>query len=233
MADFAVYLAKGHLKIQTQADVIERVGQMFRWAHRTGIAKQDYSLWLPVINAPKPIFAPVSVDDVQSLLAACTQTRYAARNQAMIAVMAGAGLRLEETVSLNVQDIAFYADNSAGISVLSGKGSKSRVVALPATYGGCVRFWIDHLDTDGPVFTSQKGIRLTARGAHNEFKKLAEKAGLNLSCHDMRRHYATQWIINHPGRYVELQQQMGHSDFSTTTGYIWLTADHVKSLLEK
>lgn len=111
MFTFAEYLAGSGLNERTQVDTVERVCQMFRWAQRIGIAKLDYSLWLPSFNAPKPVFKPTTLEDVQKLLVACAKTRYAVRNRALVAIMAGAGLRLEETVALNVEDVAFYADN--------------------------------------------------------------------------------------------------------------------------
>ena len=124
MADFASYLAESNLKLSTQSEVVMRVAQLFIWAYRRKVAQQDYSLWLPTIKAPAPLFAPVSLDDVDALLLACLCTRYAARNQCMVAIMAGAGLRLEETVALNVQDVShdgeFYS-----IQVRNGKGTKS------------------------------------------------------------------------------------------------------------
>ncbi len=230
-ADFTDYLAASSLKSTTQADVIKRVSQMFTWAHRASVAKLDYSLWLPSINAPKTIFNPVSPGDVQAMLTACLFTRYADRNRAMIAVMAGAGLRLEETVALDTGDLHFDATGAGSLVVRRGKGSKSRVVAFKATYGAHLRYWLDQLVANRPLLNSQKGDRLTTSGAYNEFKRIAAKAGLSLSCHDMRRHYATQWIIEHPGRYVELQKMMGHSDFSTTANYIWLTQNHIESLV--
>lgn len=230
MADFAVYLAKSHLKIQTQADVIERVGQMFRWAHRTGIAKQDYSIWLPIINAPITVFNPVSDADVLALLAACNKMRYAMRDQAMISIMAGAGLRLNEAISTNTTDLSFDADNTGSVVVRSGKNSKSRVVGFPAHFGEHVRRWVDALDTPGPVVTSQKGDRISADGAYTEFKAIARHANLDVSCHDMRRYFATKWIIANPGRLLELQKQMGHSDPATTSAYIWLTPEYMKSI---
>lgn len=231
MDNFAHYLANSGLKLTTQRDVVTRVGQMFNWAHGAGYARLNYMLWLPVIKAPRTLFDPVSPAAVQSLLDACTAVRHTERAQAMIAVMAGAGLRLNEMVLLDAEDISFDSDNVGSIKVRSGKNSQSRITGLMPGFGAYVRHWCDIIQT-GALMISARSGRLHPDSAYVEFIKIATHAGLkDVSPHDMRRFFATQWIIKHPGRIIELQKLMGHSDPAMTARYVWLTPDYLKEII--
>lgn len=231
MDDFKKYLADSSLKITTQKEVGMRVGQMFRWAKNNGYAQANYAVWLPIIKAPDTIFKPVSPAEIQTLLSACANIRYTERAQAMIAVMAGAGLRLNEMASLNVDDISFDGDNVGSINIRSGKGGKSRISALTPGFSSYVQQWVSKLKT-GPFLTSTRKERLQSPSAYVEFVKIANHAGLShVTPHDMRRYFATQWIIRHPGRLIELQKLLGHSDPATTSHYIWLTPEYMKAIL--
>lgn len=231
MDNFKHYLIGLGLKPTTQAEIVMRVGQMFKWAKENNYAQMNYKTWLPIIKAPDPIFKPVSPDGMQALLDACVNIRYTERAQAMIAVMAGAGLRLNEMVSLNVDDISFDSDNMGSINVNSGKNSKSRISGLLPGFGAYVQRWVDKLHT-GPFLTSMRSERLHSPSAYVEFVKIVNFAGLShVTPHDMRRFFATQWIIKHPGRLLELQKLLGHSDPATTSHYIWLTPEYMKAIL--
>lgn len=231
MEDFANYLAESGLKLTTQRDVVTRVGQMFNWAHGAGYARMNYMLWLPVIRAPRTLFDPVSPAAVQALLDACAYIRHTERAQAMIAAMAGAGLRLNETMLLNAEDISFDADNVGSVMVRSGKNSQARVTGLMPGFGGYVRHWCNIIQTGALMISSRSG-RLHPDSAYVEFIKIANYAGLkDVSPHDMRRFFATQWIIKHPGRIIELQKLMGHSDPAQTARYVWLTPEYLKEIL--
>lgn len=234
MAEFAEYLGDIGIMATTANDVVSRVRQMFRWAYQSGTARSDYSLWLPVIKAPRTIFKPVTTADVQALLDACNHTRYALRNKAMIALLAGAGLRLDEMCNVAMDDCTFDPDGLLVVRVKSGKGSKSRSVIVERRWASIIRAWCAELGySDGPLMPSQKitAEHMTPCGAHNEFKKLAAKAGVKCACHDLRRFYATQWMKRYPGRTDELRRQMGHSDFSTTSIYVLIAGEDIKSLL--
>ena len=181
MSEFADYLGDIGIMTTTQNDVIGRVRQMFRWAYQSGTARSDYSLWLPVIKAPRTIFKPVTTADVLALLDACNHTRYALRNRAMIALLAGAGLRLEEMCNISMDDCVFDPDGLMSVRVRCGKNSKSRTVIMERRWASIIRAWCAELGyTAGPLMPSQKvsAEHMTPCGAHNEFKKLASNAGV-------------------------------------------------------
>jgi len=223
MAEFAEYLKKQpNINLRTAREVVQRTGQCLRWAYRNGYSRADYSAWLPTIKAPKRVFKPVTPANVQALLAACEKKRYATRNKALIAIMAGGGLRLEETTAVCMDDLAFDDDHLLTIIVKEGKGGKSRTTVLARAWAGLVRCWCAELAwTPGPLFVSQKSCEpLTPRGLENEFAKLAQLAGVEASPHDLRRFFATQWAKKYPAYLDLLRRMMGHSDLAITSSYI-------------
>ena len=80
-----------------------------------------------VVRAKKPIHLPVVMTraEVKTVLSLMTGD-----TKLMAAIMYGGGLRLNECVTMRVQDLDF---ETRSISVKCGKGAKDRVTMLPAT----------------------------------------------------------------------------------------------------
>lgn len=170
------------------------------------------------------------------------------RDRALIAVMAGAGLRVSEAVGLTLRDV-FLTSNSTGqrgIRVRRGKHHRARIVVL----GGwnnwvldCVQSYIHALgltpDTapDAPVFRGVKRAkqgrydstahRLSARGAERavaDYAAWRQGQELPLNAHDLRRTFAK--LCKEAGMSWEaLRDQMGHVSVTTTEDYVGKTID--------
>jgi integron integrase len=80
-----------------------------------------------VIRANRPLHLPVvlSRDEVRAIIAELPENR-----RLVVALLYGAGLRLNECISLRIQDIDL---SRYEITVRCGKGAKDRVTMLPAT----------------------------------------------------------------------------------------------------
>ena len=76
----------------------------------------------------------------------------------------------------------------------------------------------------GPLFRSQRGGRLGAKGLHVAIKEMVKDAGLTKKingAHDFRRLFATHWLQAHRGEgFVQpLSIQMGHESPAMTLHY--------------
>jgi integrase len=101
---------------------IDRNGLQFFWKH---VLKRDWQ-WINIIKAPKVRSLPdiLTVDEVEQLIGATRKLRY----RAFLLATYSMGLRLGETLSLQVGDIDGQRKQ---IHIRRGKGHKDRFVPLP------------------------------------------------------------------------------------------------------
>ena len=85
-----------------------------------------------------------SIEEVRRRIAGCGNRPAGLRNAAFISLCYGAGLRCLEALSLMPRDIEKRQDGGILVTVISGKGNKSRKVALVPEFFGVVQRWLDH-----------------------------------------------------------------------------------------
>lgn len=115
---------------------VDRNGLQFFWKH---ILKKDWQ-WLDIVKAPKIQSLPdiLTTQEVEQLIGAARKLRY----RVFVLATYSMGLRLSETLSLEVGDI------DAGrkeVHIRRGKGHKDRRVPLPdLTYRALQALWRRH-----------------------------------------------------------------------------------------
>ena len=72
-------------------------------------------------------------------LAALLQSADNGRDRALLAVLAGAGLRVAETVALDVRDVLEDGDGRHALYVREGKGRRSRTVPVQEDVASFIR----------------------------------------------------------------------------------------------
>lgn len=232
LTDFAVHLEtivsrRGKpLSWHTRNDVLRRLSQMFTWSHRRGYIAVNFAEFVPSARGAQPLRKPLDLSVLRRLFDAASQNKHAQRNCAILAVLAGTGIRCEECSALLVENITVYADGSGYIKLDVTKNDKPRIVAFDTETGNHLRNWLDRLDNQsGPVFPSRKGKNaLTASGIYKMIRTLAETAGVRDSirgAHDLRRLFATVWTrtLRGEGYGQLLQKQLGHASYAMTAQY--------------
>ncbi|WP_442935182.1 tyrosine-type recombinase/integrase [Micromonospora sp. CPCC 206061] len=193
----------------------------------------------PVSGADRPQVARdhsatlgLTPDEVDALLtAADTATGpTAARNRAVIALLADLGLRVGEVVSLNLDDLGYERGHRSVRFV--GKGGKPRRRALtPGTAAALDAYLAERpgglvpaLTTAAaePMFVTASGGRLDRHAVFRLVRRLARDAGIpawaRLSPHSLRHAFAT--TARAEGVPLEdVQDAMGHADPRTTRRY--------------
>lgn len=115
---------------------IDRNGLRFFWQH---ILKLDWA-WLNIIKPPKIQSLPdiLTPDEIAQLIATARKLRY----RVFILTTYSMGLRLSETLSLEVGDIDVGRHQ---VHIRRGKGHKDRFVPLPdLTYRALQSLWSKH-----------------------------------------------------------------------------------------
>ena len=143
------------------------------------------------------------------------------RDRAMFMLMLRCGLRVEEVANLSLAAIDWRRSK---LYVFNGKGQKDRVVYISHdTYKALVDYVKQRLSLRvKKVFLVEKGTHkgkpLSVRGIQKRMEYYAKKAGLPVSCHQLRHTMATQ-LLNADADLVSIQDLLGHSRIKTTQRY--------------
>jgi integrase/recombinase XerC len=177
---------------------------------------------------------PVSEDQAHGLLAEPAldpdrEAWEAARDQAVLTLLYGCGLRISEALSLT------RADAPLGVDLrITGKGSKTRIVpVLPA-----VRESVDAylaaapfaLAPEDALFRARRGGPLSPRHVQATVQALRGRLGLPASAtpHALRHSFATH-LLGAGADLRAIQELLGHASLSTTQRYTEVDAARLLS----
>jgi site-specific recombinase XerD len=174
--------------------------------------KRGYSLRL---SRPLPRY--LRDEDVPRLFNMITSKR----DRAMFMLMLRCGLRVEEVAKLTMAALDLARSQ---LFVYEGKGVKDRVVYLS---NDAHKILVQYLEARPSsrakrVFLIEtgrfKGRPIQVRGIQHRMQQYAEKAGLKVSCHQLRHTMATQ-LLNADADLVTIQDLLGHTRIKTTQRY--------------
>ena len=174
--------------------------------------KRNYNLRLP-----RPLPRYLRDEDVSRLFAQIKNYR----DRAIFMLMLRCGLRLEETANLTLGAIDL---RRAQLFIYEGKGGKDRVVYLSDDALKALSTYLKNRSSSRvrKVFLVEKGDykgkALSMRGIQKRMEYSARKAGLKVSCHQLRHTMATQ-LLNADADLVIIQDLLGHNQIRTTQRY--------------
>ncbi len=168
----------------------------------------------------------LSLDEIRTLLSSVTTPQ----NKAYLTCVYSCGLRLTESLYLQVSDIDAHRMR---IHVHRGKGAKDRYVPLPLQTLAVLRnYWKTH---QNPVLifpalgrggTTGKTSRhpMTKSTVQGALRRVVKQLGFKkrISVHTLRHSYATH-LLEAGVNIRRIQQYLGHTSLSTTMVYLHLT----------
>lgn len=169
------------------------------------------------------------------------------RDQALLELLYGAGIRLSEAVGL---DLPGHAQSHGWISLeraellVLGKGGKERLLPLGSKAIEAVERYLpqraEHLrglgqdPTQVPaLFINRRGGRLSGRGVERRVAAAAVRAGLEQPLHPhMLRHSYASHLLQSSGDLRAVQELLGHAQLSTTEVYTQLDFQRLASVYD-
>ena len=175
----------------------------------------------------------LSPEDVEQLLNFKPSNTIEIRDMAIVELMYSSGLRVSETVNINISD---FEENMSFLRVL-GKGSKTRLVPMGRFAINAINNWMSEREkisnnTDA-LFLNSKGSRLSVRSIQLRLKKMAIKQGLPPVHPHMLRHSFATHMLESSGDLRTIQELLGHSSLSTTQIYTKLDYQHLAKIYDK
>ena len=189
-----------------------------------------------LVTAPKSasnLPEVLTPEDVEQLLNFKPSSLIEIRDLAIVEMMYSSGLRVSETVNINVSD---FEEGMSFLRVL-GKGSKTRLVPIGRFAISAINNWLGERDkivsNTNALFLNSKGTRLTVRSVQLRLKKMALKQGLPPIHPHMLRHSFATHMLESSGDLRTIQELLGHSSLSTTQIYTKLDYQHLAKIYDQ
>lgn len=224
--DFRAWLAartNDGLSRTSIARALSALRNLYRFLDRTG---RGHNTALAAIKAPRPpksIPKPLNETDAIDLIRRAAEIAIkpwvGARDVAILTLLYGCGLRIDEALSLNQGDAP-----DGGSMVVTGKGNKQRVVPVLPVVADAIRTYREACpfsrDDDRPLFYGARGARLNAGIVQRTVRQLRADLGLpdTATPHALRHSFATHLLAG-GGDLRTIQELLGHASLSTTQRY--------------
>jgi site-specific recombinase XerD len=169
------------------------------------------------------------VDDQE--LEALFDTIRSRRDQAMFRIMLRCGLRVQEIADLTTKAINLPERR---IVVYGGKWRKDRIVFVSDDAYSSLNAYLKRrrpASKSRRVFLVEKGRfrghPISVRGIQHRMQVYAKRAGLKISCHQLRHTMATQ-LLNADAKSVTIQELLGHNCIASTQRYCRISNPKVR-----
>ncbi len=211
----------------------------FGWLARTGALPADPSTGLSAPRGEGRLPRVLKEQELTSLLddpparTAEDAPAVRQRDDAVLELLYGSGLRVSELCDLRPEDL----DLVTGVVRVWGKGSKQRQVPMSEPSIESVGRWLEHyreamVTAETPadaVFVNSKGRRLGPRDVRRIIDRRAEAP---THPHALRHTYATH-LLDGGADLRAVQELLGHSDLSTTQHYTHVSKERLRRVLDE
>lgn len=213
------------------------VRSFFTWAERNGIVRENPAGSLTLRRLPRTPPKFLTEAEKRRLLKELRgrASSLAIRDRVIIEVFLGTGIRLQELVDLDIEDVDLDAKH---LRVLA-KGSVPQVKFLKSTLRSLLRSYLVERRRRGDgecraLFLSNRGERLCERQVARRLEYWLKAAGIDkkLSPHALRHTFATH-LYSRTGDILVVQRALGHRDLSTTQVYTHLVDGALEDALER
>ena len=179
---------------------------------------------------PKALNIDMTFQAIESICHLHEEKWVGARDEALLTLLYGCGLRISEALALN------YGDWPEGdVLRITGKGQKERIVPLIPRITSLIKDYTAQCpfphQEDSPLFYGLRGKRLQPAVVQRKVKEL--RYWLNLpkdtTPHTLRHSFATH-ILSQGGDLRTIQELLGHASLSTTQQYTSLDHQQLLSL---
>jgi integrase/recombinase XerC len=213
------------LKARSLALRVASLRSFYRYLVQQGKLKENPASYLQVPKFDKPLPKNLDVDQVNHLLDFDTsEDALACRDKAILELFYSSGLRLDELVSANLQDI----DWSEALIRVRGKGNKQRVLPIGRMAVAAIKDWLKvrsaYVGTEPEaLFLSKQKNRISNRQVQQRVKLWSERQGLaqHLHPHMLRHSFATH-MLESSSDLRAVQELLGHANLNTTQVYTHL-----------
>lgn len=244
---YLVNLKDCGLSIASRARHLSAIKQFYRFAVEEGWARANPALQISSPGRSKKLPQSVTIEIIERLLKAAGEEAknksFRSRNICLMTLLYATGMRVSEMMSLPLDAVK----GSPNMVLVSGKGSKERLVPLSKLARSSIKIWIEerkillseaktqnYTPNSKYLFPSNsKSGYLSRQWLFKKLKKWATLAGIDqnkVSPHVIRHAFATHLLANGADLRV-IQTLLGHSDLGTTEIYTHVVDERLNDLV--
>ncbi|MDR3136316.1 MAG: tyrosine recombinase [Coriobacteriales bacterium] len=235
--DYLEVLAAQNLAPASAKRAVAAIKAFLGFCLREGLTKVNTAAYMRLPKVERKLPDSLGIEQVRRIFEqAPADTPADIRDQAILEVLYGCGLRVSELVNLDMT-MVFLKDDFLRVF---GKGSKERLVPIT---GAALRALGVYLSSGRPflhpkktlapvdgsaVFLNCRGCRLSRQGVYDIVAAAGRRAGIaKLHPHSLRHFYATH-LLEGGADLRSIQQLLGHADISTTEIYTQVNQVHAR-----
>lgn len=204
------------------------ISAFFTWLNNNNYLDSNPTASISPIKFEKKIKKALTDIEMEKLRVVC-KNNY---ERAVLEVLYSTACRVSELVNIKFEDIDYEKKE---VSVIRGKGKKSRITCLNARAIVAIREYVKNRDYPTVYLfeaSRKPHNQLSARSIEKVCESLKERSGIIIYPHKVRRTTATN--LWKKGMSLEkIKDLLGHEDLSTTSIYVDIDKDSVKSDYQK
>lgn len=210
----------------------------FRWLEAEETLKNRAVAQIALPKVPHSVPKPLNTAAAAAVVGAggkAGEDWIAMRDQAVLLLLYGCGLRISEALSLTQRDAPV---NGRDVMRIKGKGGKERMVPALAIVSAAIETYMKDcpypLAPDGPLFLGARGGPLSPRVIQLAMARLREDLQLpeTATPHALRHSFATH-LLSAGADLRQIQELLGHASLSTTQIYTEVDREHLLAVYDK
>lgn len=221
------------LSRRSLARKLAAVRSFYRWLAREGLRDDDPAALLASVRFRPSLPRVPATREVTRLFDPAPADPLRLREQALLELLYGAGLRAAEAVGVDLDDL----DLEARLVRVRGKGGRERVVPFGRKAQAALARWLadgrPHLagSRTGALFVNRRGARLSVRAVGRILAEAERRAGIAkpFSPHKLRHAFATDLLDGGADLRV-VQELLGHRRLSTTQVYTHVSRERLEAI---
>jgi integrase/recombinase XerC len=198
------------------------IRSFLKFLRAEGKIATNIALLVPTPKAKQKLPRFLKIEEIQEVIEAPDLSNpLGRRDRAILELMYASGLRVAETVGLNLGDLDV---NQGWVKVL-GKGSKERMVPFGPPAAEALKAYLADREMfarseEKALFLNYQGTRLTSRSVARLLARNLVRAGAakTLSPHGIRHSFATH-LLAAGADLRTIQELLGHANLTTTQRY--------------
>lgn len=208
---------------------LRAVRAFFNFLYKQKYIKRNPMQQVQLLRHRKEVIETLTVDQINKLLNACDlRTFVGVRDYTIILTFVETGVRANELVGINVDDINF---SSGFIRIRNAKSYRERLVPIQKKMKEQLKKYLavrGQLDTDS-LFVTLDSNPLSKRQMQSRISYYGDMAnikGVRVSCHTLRHTFAKLCVVN-GANVFQLQAILGHTTLDMTKTYVNLFSSDV------
>jgi len=229
--------------VATQQSVMSRMRTIGEHLVAENIWHVNFLRWMKAPKRDKRHRLPRRVDKsaLAKILESAASSRYEYSRYvwpAVLGVFCGTAIRRGELSRLNVSNL----DSENGLLLVDGnKSGRERRVPLPRLAWACLEAYLPrrqnilaarNIFQEEALFVTSKGTRMKPDGLSQGMHRIAARAGVKATLHQLRHTCASELIAN-GAKLPHVQKLLGHEAITSTMGYLHIAGPELALAMQR